>query len=223
MNAGPRNGQSAPKPAARPSSERRAARATAASPGRTSSTPRPSAVGGAAAAEPRRSCRIARFMAPPAGSTRIFSASSPPEGVLFARRPRRRRPAERLRVGDPQIARRGGSRARRDSAASSGRSRRRARRSQGLPGSRLGERGRVGRRRWRARRRDRVAVGVERGVPELVRDQPLEVLGDVVLENLGLVVDAVPGHSQGVREEGLDQPVVADHLQRHPLARRGQA
>ena len=44
-----------------------------------------------------------------------------------------------------------------------------------------------------------------------------------MLEHLGLVVDAIPGHPQRLGEEGLDQAVVADHLERHPLAGRGQA
>ena len=64
--------------------------------------------------------------------------------------------------------------------------------------------------------------GSSGGFPSLSGDQPLEVLRDVVLENLGLVVHAIPGHSQGVREERLDQAVVADHLQRDLLARRGE-
>ena len=43
-----------------------------------------------------------------------------------------------------------------------------------------------------------------------------------MLEHLGLVVDPVPGHPQRVGEVGLEQPVVADHLERDALARRGQ-
>ena len=58
---------------------------------------------------------------------------------------------------------------------------------------------------------------------ELGGDQLLELLGDVVLEHLGLLVDAVARHPQRLGEVGLDQPVVADHLERHPLPRRGQA
>jgi hypothetical protein len=69
---------------------------------------------------------------------------------------------------------------------------------------------------------DRVAVGVVAGVAERRRDPLLEVLGDVVLEHLCLVVDLVPRHPEGIGEIGLDQAVVADHLERHPLARGAQ-
>ena len=69
---------------------------------------------------------------------------------------------------------------------------------------------------------NRVAVGIERGLAELGRDQLLELLGDVVLEHLRLLVDPVPGHLQDLGQEELDQAVVADHLERHPLAPLGQ-
>ena len=72
------------------------------------------------------------------------------------------------------------------------------------------------------RGRDRVAVRVEPRVAELLGDPPLELLRDVVLEHLGLVVDAIPRHLERLGEEGLDQPVVADHLERDALAGRGQ-
>ena len=41
-----------------------------------------------------------------------------------------------------------------------------------------------------------------------------------MLEHLGLGMDAVAGHPQRLGEEGLDQPVVADHLERDLLAGR---
>ena len=62
-----------------------------------------------------------------------------------------------------------------------------------------------------------------RRLAELGRDQLLQLLGDVVLEHLGLRVHAVPGHSQDLGQEELDQPVVADHLEGDPLALRRQA
>jgi hypothetical protein len=43
-----------------------------------------------------------------------------------------------------------------------------------------------------------------------------------VLEDLGLVVHAVPGHVQDLGQEQLDQPVVADHLQRDAAALLGR-
>jgi hypothetical protein len=58
---------------------------------------------------------------------------------------------------------------------------------------------------------------------QLRSDQLLELLGDVVLEHLRLLVHPVVGHAQRLGEVGLDQAVVADHLQRHLLARRGEA
>jgi hypothetical protein len=61
------------------------------------------------------------------------------------------------------------------------------------------------------------------GLAELGGDQRLELLGDVVLEHLRLLVDTVARHPQRLREVGLDQPVVADHLQRHLLAGGGEA
>ena len=63
---------------------------------------------------------------------------------------------------------------------------------------------------------DRVAVRVERRVAELRGDQLLELLGDHVLEHLGLGVHAIPGHLKRLRQEQLQQAVVADHLERDP-------
>ena len=40
-----------------------------------------------------------------------------------------------------------------------------------------------------------------------------------MLEHLGLVVDPVPRHPERLGEVGLEQAVVADHLERDPLAR----
>ena len=59
-------------------------------------------------------------------------------------------------------------------------------------------------------------------VAERLRDPLLELLGDVVLEHLGLVVDAVPWHAQHVGQIRLEQAVVADHLERNALALVGQ-
>ena len=70
--------------------------------------------------------------------------------------------------------------------------------------------------------RDRVAVRVARRVAELGRDQRLELLGEHVLEHLGLVVHAVPRHAEALGEVELEQPVVADHLERHARALGGQ-
>ena len=40
-----------------------------------------------------------------------------------------------------------------------------------------------------------------------------------MLEHLGLVVHAVPRHAERLGQVELQQPVVAQHLERHPLAR----
>ena len=73
------------------------------------------------------------------------------------------------------------------------------------------------------RRRDRVAVRVDRGVAELRGDQFLEVVGEHVLEHLGLGVHAVPRHPQHVGQVALEQAVVADHLERDAPAGRRSA
>jgi hypothetical protein len=44
--------------------------------------------------------------------------------------------------------------------------------------------------------RDRVAVRIASGIPQLGRDQLLQLLGQDVLEHLGLVVHPVPRHAQ---------------------------
>ena len=61
---------------------------------------------------------------------------------------------------------------------------------------------------------------VDGGVAELGRDELLELLGEDVLEHLGLVVHAVPRHVERLGEVELEQPVVADDLERQPLAGR---
>jgi hypothetical protein len=71
--------------------------------------------------------------------------------------------------------------------------------------------------------RNRVAVRVEVRLTQLRRDQFLQLLRDVMLEDLGLRVHPVPGHVQHLREEQLEQAVVPDHLQGDPLALRGEA
>jgi hypothetical protein len=118
--------------------------------------------------------------------------------------------------------RRARCRARRGSAASPGRSPRPAR-SARAPGSSASASGcvvalvdlelGVG---------DRVAVRVVRRVAELGGDARLEVLGDHVLERLGLVVHAVPRHAEVLGEVELEQAVVAQHLERDALALVGQ-
>ena len=60
------------------------------------------------------------------------------------------------------------------------------------------------------------------GSPSFSAISELELLGDVVLEHLGLLVDPVVGHPQGLGEVGLDQAVVADHLERDLFPGRGQ-
>src|SRR5579863_485377 len=70
---------------------------------------------------------------------------------------------------------------------------------------------------------DRIAVGVHRRVAELGRDQLLELVGEDVLEHLGLGVNAIPGHAERIGEEALEEAVVADHLERHAPPGGGQA
>ena len=66
--------------------------------------------------------------------------------------------------------------------------------------------------------RDRVAVRVVRREAERLVDPRLELLRDRVLEPVGLVVHVVDVDPERLREVELEQPVVADHLERDPLA-----
>ncbi len=59
-------------------------------------------------------------------------------------------------------------------------------------------------------------------VPEKGRDAILELVGQNVLEDLGLVVDRVPRHAQRLREVGLEQAVMADDLEGDLATGRGQ-
>ena len=70
---------------------------------------------------------------------------------------------------------------------------------------------------------DGVAVRVAAGLAELGGDAVLEPLRDVVLQAVGLRVHLVPGHAEVLDEVELEQPVVAQHLQRDRLAARRQA
>ena len=63
---------------------------------------------------------------------------------------------------------------------------------------------------------------VELRPAEELEDAGLHRLGDHVLEALGLLVDLVPAVAEGLGQVHLEQPVVADHLQRHRLPRGRQ-
>ena len=63
---------------------------------------------------------------------------------------------------------------------------------------------------------------VVRGVPELGRDQLLQLVGEDVLEHLGLLVDAIPRHAQALDQIQLEQPVMADDLERDAQAGVGE-
>ena len=70
--------------------------------------------------------------------------------------------------------------------------------------------------------RDRVAVGVALRVAEVLGDARRQRLGDVVLQHLRLPVDLVPRHAELGGEVGLQQAVMADHLQRGLAAGLGE-
>ena len=70
---------------------------------------------------------------------------------------------------------------------------------------------------------DRVAVGIVRRVAQLGRDDLLELAGEHVLENLGVGVDPIPRDLEDLRQEELEQAVVADDLERDATAVGGQA
>ena len=60
---------------------------------------------------------------------------------------------------------------------------------------------------------------VVRRVSKLGGDQLRQLGRDRVLEHLGLLVHAVPGHAERFGEVELEQPVVTQHLERDALAR----
>ena len=74
--------------------------------------------------------------------------------------------------------------------------------------------------------RSRVGIGSPCGScvgsPSLAAISRSSSRADDVLERLGLVVDAIPGHAEMLGEEQLEQPVVAQHLERQALARGRQ-
>ena len=63
---------------------------------------------------------------------------------------------------------------------------------------------------------------VDGRVAELGGDQLLELLRQRVLEDLRLGVHLVPRHPEVLDEEQLEQPVVADHLERDMAAAFGE-
>ena len=87
----------------------------------------------------------------------------------------------------------------------------------------------LSRRPWLASGHSRLASGIGSpcgscvGKPSALVDPRLELLGDHVLEPVGLVVDGVDVQAERLREVELEQPVVADHLERDPLAGRRSA
>src|SRR3954470_16242659 len=70
--------------------------------------------------------------------------------------------------------------------------------------------------------RDGVAVRIVRRKAQSLVDSRLQLLGDRVLEPVGLVVDVGDVQAERFREIQLEQPVVADHLERDALAGGGQ-
>ena len=70
---------------------------------------------------------------------------------------------------------------------------------------------------------DRIAVRIEGRVAELDGDRLLQLLRDDVLEPFRLRVDLIPAHAQALGQIQLEQAMMAQHLQRHPPARLGQA
>src|SRR5919204_4428906 len=218
MNAGPRNGHSRGSPRVRPSREALAARATAASPGRALSTAPFPFEGPPAAPGTGTTTSGARSVTSSSG---LYIAGLPPdphalgeprpEWVRGARDLDHQRPAERLpRLQQQAVARL--DLALGQVAEHRGVAVRDAGEDAALPGLQVAERHRVLDRDLQIAVRDRIAVRIPRRLPELGRDQLLELLRDVVLQHLGLLVDPVPGHAKHLGQEELDQPVVADRL-----------
>ena len=65
-------------------------------------------------------------------------------------------------------------------------------------------------------------MGIAGRIAELAGDQLLELLGEHVLEHLGLLVHAIPRHAQALHQVQLEQAVVAHDLKRYPAAGLGQ-
>ena len=58
-----------------------------------------------------------------------------------------------------------------------------------------------------------MTVRIDDRVAEQGRDPVLELVGQNVLEDLGLLVHLVPRHAEGLGEIGLEEAVMADHLE----------
>ena len=59
-------------------------------------------------------------------------------------------------------------------------------------------------------------VRVKLRVPQGSSHPLLQVFANHVLQFFGFFVDLVPGVAESLNQEGLEQSVVAEHLQRHP-------
>ena len=175
---------------------------------------------GRATAAPSRRRRRRRAHA--STSTRIARASAPPSTWTSSPKRGEERAAERLLLDDLEAVARARCRARqvaqhlrvgvRDAHEAPAAPASSASSATGRPSSIS-----------RSRGRDRVAVRVVRRVAELRGDQLLELLGEHVLEHLGLVVHAVPRHAERLGQVELEQAVVADDLERDARARRRSA
>ena len=156
-------------------------------------------------------------------TARIARVSAPPSTCSALAEAHGERALERLALDDLEAVARARSRARRGSAASRGRSRTRARTTPRSPGSRSAS-GRVG---GSSISPSRVGIGSPCGscvgLPSFAAISSDELRRDRVLQHLGLLVHAVPGHAERLGEVELEQAVVAQHLERDALARRGQA
>ena len=88
---------------------------------------------------------------------------------------------------------------------------------EGVAGVQAAERPAAGRLKRAVGPGDRVAVRVDRRVAEEGVDPVDQVLRDGVLHVLGLLVDRVPGHLQGLRQEEFQQPMPTEDPKRQLL------
>ena len=65
-------------------------------------------------------------------------------------------------------------------------------------------------------------MGIVRRESERLVDSLLQLLRQDVLEPFGFVVHLIHVHAERLREIELQQPVVADHLERDPLTGRSE-
>jgi hypothetical protein len=66
--------------------------------------------------------------------------------------------------------------------------------------------------------RNRITVGINRGIAEGCRHPGLQCLRDMVLQPFGLLMDLIPAEAEGLDQIPLQEPVMPDDLEGNPFA-----